>query len=169
MADLAEVLSTYQALAGVAVGAGLTYWFGALNRRRQEAREDKTRWYETRLKACAELAQPVSNLTWLTRPSTTSYAEKKEAGGKAASELGRAVGIIHLVGSLEVVDKAERLLRVANEGMSNAFSGRRVDTKLWDKSLEEFGTAARRTLATRALEPPIERPGPVWRTSSHNS
>jgi hypothetical protein len=46
MADLAEVLSTYQALAGVAVGAGLTYWFGALNRRRQEAREDKTRWYE---------------------------------------------------------------------------------------------------------------------------
>lgn len=169
MADLAEVLSTYQALAGVAVGAGLTYWFGALNRRRQEAREDKTRWYETRLKAYAELAQTVSNLTWLTRPSTTSYAEKKEARGKAASELGRAVGIIRLVGSLEVVDKAERLLRVANEGMSNAFSGRRVDTKLWDKSLEEFGTAARRTLATRALEPPIERPVPVWRTSSHNS
>lgn len=29
MAGLAEVLSTYQALAGVAVGAGLTYWFGA--------------------------------------------------------------------------------------------------------------------------------------------
>jgi hypothetical protein len=143
---LAEVLSTYQALAGVAVGAGLTYWFGALNRRRQEAREDKTRWYETRLKAYAELAQTVSNLTWLTRPSTTSYAEKKEARGKAASELGRAVGIIRLVGSLEVVDKAGRLLRVANEGMSNAFSGRRVDTKLWDKSLEEFGTAARKDL-----------------------
>jgi hypothetical protein len=146
MADLAEVLSTYQALAGVAVGAGLTYWFGALNRRRQEAREDKTRWYETRLKAYAELAQTISNLTWFTRPSTTSYAEKKEARGKAASELGRAVGIIRLVGSLEVVDKAGRLLRVANEGMSNAFSGRRVDTKLWDESLEEFGTAARKDL-----------------------
>jgi hypothetical protein len=84
MADLAEVLSTYQALAGVAVGAGLTYWFGALNRRRQEAREDKTRWYETRLKAYAELAQTVSNLTWLTRPSTSL----EEFGTAARKDLG---------------------------------------------------------------------------------
>jgi hypothetical protein len=163
------VLSTYQALAGVAVGAGLTYWFGALNRRRQEAREDKTRWYETRLKAYAELAQTVSNLTWLTRPSTTSYAEKKEARGKAASELGRAVGIIRLVGSLEVVDKAERLLRVANEGMSNAFSGSVLTRSFGTNRLRSLEPLLVRTLATRALEPPIERPVPVWRTSSHNS
>jgi hypothetical protein len=43
MADLAEVLSTYQGLVGVAVGVGLTHWLGALNRRHQEARENDTR------------------------------------------------------------------------------------------------------------------------------
>lgn len=87
MADLAEVLSTYQALAGVAVGAGLTYWFGALNRRRQEAREDKTRWYETRLKAYAELAQTVSNLIWLTRASTQATQRRKKPGERLLPSL----------------------------------------------------------------------------------
>jgi hypothetical protein len=42
MADIPQVLATYDALVGVALGAGLTYGFGALNRRHQEAREDKT-------------------------------------------------------------------------------------------------------------------------------
>jgi hypothetical protein len=37
MADIPQVLATYDALVGVALGAGLTYGFGALNRRRQEA------------------------------------------------------------------------------------------------------------------------------------
>jgi hypothetical protein len=62
MADIPQVLATYDALVGVALGAGLTYAFGALSRRHQEAREDKTRWYETRLKAYAELTQTVSHL-----------------------------------------------------------------------------------------------------------
>ncbi len=39
MADIPQVLATYDALVGVALGAGLTYGFGALNRRHQEARE----------------------------------------------------------------------------------------------------------------------------------
>jgi hypothetical protein len=99
MADIPQVLATYDALVGVATGAGLTYGFGALNRRHQEAREDKTRWYETRLNAYAELTRTVSNSVWLTRPSTKSYAEKVKAREKAASELGRAVGVIRLVGS----------------------------------------------------------------------
>jgi hypothetical protein len=51
MADIPQVLATYDALVGVALGAGLTYGFGALNRRHQEAREDKTRWYQARLEA----------------------------------------------------------------------------------------------------------------------
>jgi len=34
MADLAELIATYDALVGVALGAGLTYGFSALNRRR---------------------------------------------------------------------------------------------------------------------------------------
>jgi hypothetical protein len=36
MTDIGQVLATYDALVGVAVGAGLTYGFGALNRRHQE-------------------------------------------------------------------------------------------------------------------------------------
>ena len=59
MADIPEVLATYDALVGVALGAGLTYGFGALNRRHQEAREDKTRWYDTRLRTYAEFAETV--------------------------------------------------------------------------------------------------------------
>ncbi len=51
MADIGQVLSTGgTTILGVAVGAGLTYWLGALNRRHQEAREDKTRWYQERLR-----------------------------------------------------------------------------------------------------------------------
>jgi hypothetical protein len=33
MADLPQVIATYDALVGVALGAGLTYGLGALNRR----------------------------------------------------------------------------------------------------------------------------------------
>jgi hypothetical protein len=52
MADIAQVLATGgAALVSAAVGAGLTYWLGALNRRHQEAREDATRWYEKRVQA----------------------------------------------------------------------------------------------------------------------
>jgi hypothetical protein len=39
MADIPQLLANYDALVGVALGAGLTYGFGALNRRHQEARE----------------------------------------------------------------------------------------------------------------------------------
>jgi hypothetical protein len=56
MADIPQVLATYDALVGVALGAGLTYGLGALNRRQQEAREDRTRWYEKRLQAYADLS-----------------------------------------------------------------------------------------------------------------
>jgi hypothetical protein len=55
MADIPQVLSNYDALVGVALGAGLTYGFGALNRRHQEARENETRWYEARREAYGAL------------------------------------------------------------------------------------------------------------------
>jgi hypothetical protein len=42
MADIPQVLATYDALLGVALGAGLTYGFGALNRRRREVRGQDT-------------------------------------------------------------------------------------------------------------------------------
>jgi hypothetical protein len=79
-------------------------------------------------------------------PSTRSYEEKREARERAPAELGRAVDNIRLVGSLEIVGKVERLLQVASQGMSNAARGYPVDSKLWDESLEEFETAARKDL-----------------------
>jgi hypothetical protein len=40
MADIPQVLATYDALVGVALGAGLTYGFGTLNRRHQRQKSD---------------------------------------------------------------------------------------------------------------------------------
>jgi hypothetical protein len=57
MADIAQVIANYDALVGVALGAGLTYGFGALNRRHQEKQEEATRLHEARFQAYAQLAQ----------------------------------------------------------------------------------------------------------------
>ena len=65
MADMPQVLATYDALVGVALGAGLTYGLGALNRRHQEKREDATRWYEARLDAYRELSRVMTNASRL--------------------------------------------------------------------------------------------------------
>ena len=146
MADIPQVLATYDALVGVALGAGLTFGFGALNRRHQEKREDRTRWYETRLRAYAEFTHTASDAVWLTIPSARDYKEKKEAREGVMAELERVVGIIRLVGSLEVVGKAERLRQLASQAISNAARGYPVDPKLWTESLEEFETAARKDL-----------------------
>jgi hypothetical protein len=45
-----EVLTQFldaggMAVIGAAIGAGLAYLFGTLNRRHHEQREDRTRWY----------------------------------------------------------------------------------------------------------------------------
>jgi hypothetical protein len=95
MADIPQVLATYDALVGVALGAGLTYGFSALNRRHQEAREDKTRWYQARLAAYAEFYQALSD-GWL------PVGAKRTASKAAVSRLRNALGLIQLVGSAEV-------------------------------------------------------------------
>jgi hypothetical protein len=95
MADVAEVLATYDALVGVALGAGLTYGFSALSRRHQEAREDKTRWYQARLDAYAEFYQALSD-GWL------PVGARRRASKEAVSRLRNALGLILLVGSAEV-------------------------------------------------------------------
>jgi hypothetical protein len=60
IADIAQVLATGgTALVSAAAGAGLTYWLGGVNRRHQEAREDRTRWYEERLGAYVAFHQAV--------------------------------------------------------------------------------------------------------------
>jgi hypothetical protein len=96
MADIAQVLATYDALVGVALGAGLTYGFSALNRRHQEAREDKTRWYQARLDAYADFYRALSD-SWLL------VGDERNAEHKAVvSRLSNALGLIKLVGSHEV-------------------------------------------------------------------
>jgi hypothetical protein len=152
MADISQLLATYDALVGVALGAGLTYGFGALNRRHQEAREDKTRWYETRLKAYGEIGQTFLNMALLMEQSTRSYAELREARERAVAELRRLAGTIHLVGSPEVVNEVERLLQIALEGLRDVSAGRRVDAARWGELVDEFAVAARKTSATQALD-----------------
>jgi hypothetical protein len=144
--DIAGTLATYDALVGVALGAGLTYGFGALNRRHQEKREDRTRWYETRLKAYAEFTQTVSDAALLMYPSTTSYAEKKEARERTSAELRRVVSTIRLVGSPEVVNQAEKLFQAASGELSDGFRGPPFDWKIWGEWLGKFGAAARKDL-----------------------
>ncbi len=79
MADIPQVIATYDALVGVALGAGLTYGFGALNRRHQEAREDRTRWYETRLKAYLEYANAAYGVRTLHEESKSQEERRAHA------------------------------------------------------------------------------------------
>jgi hypothetical protein len=85
MADIAELIATYDALVGVALGAGLTYSFSALSRRRQEAREDRTRWYQARLAAYTEFYQALSD-GWL------PVGAKRRADPKARYDLKLWIG-----------------------------------------------------------------------------
>ena len=76
MAEVAQALTTgVTALVSAAVGAGLTYWLGALNRRHQEAREDRTRWYEERLKAYVSLPQAISSSVAATFATDISHEQ----------------------------------------------------------------------------------------------
>ena len=139
MADIPEVLATYDALVGVALGAGLTYGFGALNRRHHEAREDRTRWYEARLKAYADFLRAVS--------SKVLYAANKkptqEERAKVREELASLVGDIRLVGSEKLVGLAGQVFVAVTEELREEKLG--YTQNLWDK-LYDFEVEARRDL-----------------------
>jgi hypothetical protein len=99
MADIAQVLATYDALVGVALG-GLTYGFGALNRRHVEKREEATRLYEARFQAYAQLSQAA--LTGgVIDPRTSPNAEERLSQAMTSATL--AMGAIALIGSDEVL------------------------------------------------------------------
>jgi hypothetical protein len=104
MADIPQVIATYDALVGVALGAGLTYGLGALNRRHQEAREDKTRWYEARREAYAALLIAAQRVSVRSEEGTP---EKQMS--ELADELAAATSAVRLVGSPEVVEAADNL------------------------------------------------------------
>jgi ADP-heptose:LPS heptosyltransferase len=114
MADIPQVLANYDALVGVALGAGLTYGFGALNRRHQEARENETRWYNARFQAYVNLLQAVgqNEVLWVTDPIDEDHRE-------LALSLRAALGTVRLVGSDEVIEVANKLIGAALGDMRN--------------------------------------------------
>jgi hypothetical protein len=77
MADIPQLLTNYDALVGVALGAGLTYGFGALNRRHIEKRENQTRWYEQGFKHISSFPK-LRMMSYLVR-STRSALEYSAA------------------------------------------------------------------------------------------
>jgi hypothetical protein len=113
MADIPQVLATCDALVGVALGAGLTYGFGALNRRQHERREDKTRRYQARLEAYLEFYRTLSDW-WSPDGQDQSSREERE---KLIGRLDSALGFISFVGSPDVV-LAARWLVFSDGGMT---------------------------------------------------
>ena len=111
MADIPQVLATYDALVGVALGAGLTYGFSFLNRRHQEAREDKTRWYQARLDAYADFYRALSDW-WLLGVRAQSTQDDRE---KLIGRLSNAHGLIQFIGSPEVALLSNALFKEAIE------------------------------------------------------
>jgi hypothetical protein len=143
MADVAEVLATYDALVGVALGTGLAYGTSALNRRHQEKREDKTRWYHARLEAYTEFYKALSD-GWL------PVGAKRRTDPKAVNRLRNAVGMIQLVGSMEVC------------AIALALFGKVENNRLGDDQpkVSTFLFAARRDLGDtldRSLQREIDR------------
>jgi len=139
MADVGQVLATGgMTIVAVAVGAGLTYWFGALNRRHQEAREDKTRWYETRLQAYAALSGAVFGGLFVRKRRLSV-----EDGRTYYFKLTDALGTTNLVGSPETIDAATDLFKEIGEW----FDG--TDESAEDRlllAMVEFRAAARKDL-----------------------
>jgi gas vesicle protein len=107
MADIPQVLATYDALVGVALGAGLTYGLGALNRRHQEAREDETRWYQARREAYATFLMAGSQ--------SLKYVETKSVSEMPGNEFYAAMNMIRLVGSQPVIEATNNVLKAIRE------------------------------------------------------
>jgi hypothetical protein len=144
MADIAQVLATGgTALVSAAAGAGLTYWLGALNRRHQEAREDKTRWYEARLDAYTAMPRVIG------RGIDMPVPPESEAFEAFIVELTTILSAIRLVGSEETVAAAQRLFRVSMSEFRLKFGkdeGATMDVRRVNASLMEFVAAARKDL-----------------------
>jgi hypothetical protein len=143
MADIPQVLATYDALVGVALGAGLTYWLGALNRRHQEAREDKTRWYEARLKAYIELSHAMGDMTML-----LFHPEEPppEARFEAMEALHSAQRTIHIVGSPNFFQEADALTSIAAHILQGPRPPTDEDKQLWTRKILEIESLARHDL-----------------------
>jgi hypothetical protein len=141
MADIAQaVVAGGMGIAGVAIGAGLTYWLGALNRRHQEEREDKTRWYEARLQAYLKLNEALDDMTVLLfhpeEPPTETRWDVME-------DFHSAQSTVSLVGSNDVFDEVERLSSVAARILDGPRPPTDEDKHLWATKVYEMKHHAR--------------------------
>jgi hypothetical protein len=118
MADLAQAIANYDALVGVALGAGLTYGFGALNRRHVERQEEATRLYEARFQAYAQLSQAALTRGVIDPRNTSPNAEERLS--QAMTSATSAMGAIGLVGSDEVLIAASKLVIAVGEEVERA-------------------------------------------------
>lgn len=144
MADLGPALVTGSAtLVGVVAGAGLTYWLGALNRRHQEQREDKTRWYEARLQAYTQLTHAIDDMTTLLfHPEKSS----PEARSKAMEDLRSAQSRVRLVGSTDFYDETDDLTLIATRILNGLQPPMLMDKDLWTDRVLKIEHLARQDL-----------------------
>jgi hypothetical protein len=144
VADVGPALVTGGAtVIGVVVGAGLTYWQGALNRRHQEEREDKTRWYEARLQAYIQLNQAIEDMTALLFGGQKPSNEERQ---RAMAALRSAHSTVHLVGSPDTYDEAEALIPLATRILNGLQPPMHMDKDLWTEKVLEIKHLARQDL-----------------------
>jgi hypothetical protein len=139
MADIAQVIATGgTALVSAAVGAGLTYWLGALNRRHQEARENETRWYEKRFNAYSELSRAVLDAQLLAKLDVWG----PEARQEFILGLTHAVGEVRIVGSDEAAEAAWDVVGV----VVDTLAGDTLDEGYVRDVMTKFNDVARKDL-----------------------
>jgi hypothetical protein len=144
VADIGPALVTGGAtIVGVVAGAGLTYWLGAMNRRHQEEREDKTRWYEARLQAYIKLNHALDDMTTL-----LFHPEKPppKARWEAMEDLRLAESTVHLVGSPDFYDEVEALIPLAARILDGPRPPTDEDKHLWTEKVLEIKHLAREDL-----------------------
>ena len=187
MADIAQVLATYDALVGVALGAGLTYGFGALNRRHVEKREEATRLYEATAPASLVAQQP-SVAAWAHCYRSSSPLDRGEptsASGPALSDGASRVVEIALGSRFSEVQRLTLgavyapLRRVSQTSTSMTIKIKRTMARLasmrgpfsrnWSPEDDGPSTQLLTTWAhlayglTRALNGALAAPAPRWR------
>jgi hypothetical protein len=135
MADIPQVIATYDALVGVTLGAGLTYGFGALSRRRQEAREDRTRWYDARREVYARFLDAIANHSLVARREDASTDDLVGA----AAALTSAFSAIRLVGSPDAI-------RTAGQYLAAFLRPQPHDASTMQAAMRAFEVAARKDL-----------------------
>lgn len=142
MGGIGQVLATGgTTIAGVALGAGLTYLFGALTRRHQEEREDKTRWYEMRLRAYAEFMEASGELAAIFFGKAWSKEQLDQVNARFSLSHGR----ITLVASQDVERLASEAFRLLLDAVRSNNLDEENRTKLTN-TMTEFRRLARKDL-----------------------